>query len=249
MRDVTLYDTIGRTYGATRRADPRIAALISAALADASSVVNVGAGTGSYEPPRTVVAVEPSRVMISQRPAVAAPAVQSVAERLPLRDNCADAALAVLTIHHWRDLPAGIAEMRRIARRRLVFFSWDPARFARFWLLSEYLPEHARIDAAMAVPIGRLITLLANPVITPVPVPHDCSDGFAAAYWRRPHAYLDPVVRAGMSLFSGDRAELAAPGLARLAADLNSGRWQHRHADMLQREELDVGYCLITSDP
>jgi SAM-dependent methyltransferase len=249
MQDVTLYDAIGRTYGATRRADPRIAALISAALADASSVVNIGAGTGSYEPPQTVVAIEPSLVMIGQRPAVAAPAVQSVAERLPLRDDCADAALGVLTIHHWRDLTAGIAEMRRIARRRLVIFSWDPARVAQFWLLSEYLPENARIDTEMAVPIGRLTPLLANPVITPVPVPHDCSDGFAAAFWRRPHAYLDPVVRAGMSLFAGDREELAAPGLARLADDLNSGRWQQRHADLLQREELDVGYCLITSEP
>jgi SAM-dependent methyltransferase len=248
MRYVALYDTAGRTYSATRRADPRIAALISAALADVGSVANIGAGTGSYEPPQTVVAIEPSPVMIGQRPAAAAPAVQSVAERLPLRDDCADAALAVLTIHHWRDLTAGIAEMRRIARRRLVFLTWDPGKIAGFWLFSEYLPELARIDAEMAVPLGRLTALLTNPVIAPVPVPHDCSDGFAAAFWRRPEAYLDPVVRAGMSLFAGDRDKLGHQGLARLADDLGSGRWAERHADLLQREELDPGYRLITAE-
>jgi SAM-dependent methyltransferase len=249
MRDVALYDTVGRTYRATRRADPRIEALISAALADADSVINIGAGTGSYEPPQTVVAIEPSLVMISQRPAATAPAIRSVAEQLPLRDKCADGALGVLTIHHWRDLPAGIAEMRRIARRRLVVLTWDPAKIANFWLLSEYLPESARIDAELAVPIGRLTALLADPVITPVPVPHDCSDGFAAAFWRRPEAYLDPVVRAGMSIFSRGGEELAAVGLARLADDLDSGRWAERHAGLLQREELDVGYCLIAAQP
>lgn len=245
---MALYDTVGQTYRATRRADPRIAALISGALADTDSVVNIGAGTGSYEPPQTVVAIEPSNVMIAQRPTGAAPAIQAVAEHIPLGDDCADAALAVLTIHHWRDLEAGVAEMRRIARRRLVFFTWHPGDIAKFWLLSEYLPEHERIDAQMAAPIGRLTTLLSNPVITPVPVPHDCADGFFAAFWRRPEAYLDPVVRAGMSLFGGDREELAAPGLARLADDLSSGRWQERHADLLQREELDLGYCVITAD-
>lgn len=246
MTDVALYDTLGRTYRATRHADPRIATLIDGALADAGSVVNIGAGTGSYEPPQTVVAIEPSLIMIGQRPAGAAPAIQSVAERLPLKDECADAALAVLTIHHWHDLAAGIGEMRRIARR-LVFLTWDPGKIAKFWLLSEYLPEHARIDAEMAVPIGRLTALLDKPVVTPVPVPHDCTDGFAAAFWRRPQAYLDPTVRAGMSLFGGDREDLAAPGLARLADDLSSGRWQREHADLLQRDQLDLGYCLITA--
>jgi SAM-dependent methyltransferase len=245
---VALYDIAGRTYGATRQADPRIAALISGALADAGSVVNIGAGTGSYEPPQTVVAIEPSLVMIGQRPAGSAPAVQSVAEQIPLRDNCADAALAVLTIHHWHDLAAGLGEMRRIARRRLVFLSWDPVRLSRYWLLAEYLPENARIDAELAVPLGRLTALLSNPVSTPVPVPGDCRDGFAAAYWRRPEAYLDPVVRAGISLFSAGGEELARPGLARLADDLDSGRWAERHADLLDRDELDVGYVLITAD-
>jgi SAM-dependent methyltransferase len=247
MPDVALYDTVGRTYHATRRADSRIAAMIFAALGDADSVVNIGAGTGSYEPPQTVLAIEPSPVMIAQRPAGAAPAIQSVAEHLPLRDDCADAALAVLTIHHWTDLPAGVAEMGRIARR-LVFLSWDPAKIAGYWLMSEYQPELARIDAELAVPISRLTGLLANPVVTPVPVPHDCTDGFAAAFWRRPEAYLDPAVRAGMSLFARAADDAASPGLARLADDLRSGRWQEAHADLLDLDELDVGYRLITAD-
>lgn len=175
---MALYDTIGRTYRVTRRADPRIAAAIIDALGDASNVINVGAGSGSYEPAQTIAAVEPSPVMIAQRPEGAPGAVQATAERLPLRDNCADAALAVLTVHHWSDVVAGVAQMRRIARRRLVFFTWDPRAFARFWLLSEYLPVAAEIDAALAVPVHVLSGLLRGAQIRPVPVPHDCSDGF-----------------------------------------------------------------------
>lgn len=242
------YDTVGRTYQVTRRADPRIATLIDDALAGTGSVVNIGAGTGSYEPPQTVLAIEPSLVMIAQRRATAAPAIQSVAEQLPLRDDCADAALAVLTIHHWTDLSAGVAEMRRVARRRLVFLTWDPVKIASYWLMSEYVPELARIDAEMAVPIGRLTELLTNPVVTPVPVPHDCTDGFAAAFWRRPEAYLDPTVRAGITLFTRTADEAAGPGLARLADDLRSGRWQHEHANLLDVGELDVGYRLVSAD-
>jgi SAM-dependent methyltransferase len=244
---VALYDEFGRTYSSTRRPDPRIGTLITRALADAATVVNIGAGTGSYEPRQTVVAIEPSQVMISQRPSSAAPAIRSVAEHIPLRNDCADAALAVLTIHHWADLEAGIAEMRRIASRSLVFLTWDADKIAKFWLLAQYLPEAARTDAELAVPICRLTALLDSPVITPVPVPHDCADGFAAAYWRRPSAYLDPTVQAGISLFARTDPELLRPGLTKLAADLDSGRWQEDHDDLLHRDELDLGYCLITA--
>jgi len=243
-----LYDNLGRTYSSTRRPDPRIAAIISAALGDCPTVVNIGAGTGSYEPAETVVAIEPSLVMIDQRPPGAAPALRAVAEHIPLRDNCADAALAVLTIHHWRDLHAGIAEMHRVARRRLVFLTWDPDVIGEaFWLLSDYLPEARRTDAELAVPLDRLTALLDRPVVTAVPVPHDCVDGFGAAFWRRPAAYLDPAVQAGMSLFALTDPSLVGPGLARLAADLNSGRWQLQYADLLDRNELDVGYRLVTA--
>jgi len=245
---VVRYDELGRTYGATRRADPRIAARISAALADSSTVLNIGAGTGSYEPVQTIAAVEPSPVMIRQRPAGAAPVVQAVAEHIPLRDDCADAALAVLTIHHWTDLAAGIAEMRRVARRRLVFLTWDAqAMGAAFWLLSEYLAEARAVDAALAVPMHRLTALLDDVVVEPVPVPHDCVDGFGAAFWRRPEAYLDATVQAGMSLFALADPALLQPGLARLAADLASGRWHAEHAELLRRDEFDVGYRLVTA--
>jgi SAM-dependent methyltransferase len=245
---VALYDELGRTYNATRHADPRIAAIIAAALAGNPTVINIGAGTGSYEPVQTVAAIEPSPVMISQRPAGAAPVIQAAAEHIPLRDDCVDAALAVLTIHHWTDLAAGIAEMRRIARRRLVFLTWDPDVIGEaFWLLAEYLPEARAVDAALAVPITRLTALLDDPVIEPVPVPADCTDGFGAAFWRRPDAYLDPTVQAGMSLFAKSDQALLRPGLARLAADLASGRWYNEHAELLNLDELDVGYRLVTA--
>lgn len=243
-----LYDDLGRTYSSTRRPDPRIAAVIESALASASTIVNIGAGTGSYEPAQTVVAIEPSLVMIGQRPSGSAPVLRAAAEHLPLRDDCADAALAVLTIHHWSDLEAGLAEMHRVARQRLVFLTWDADLIGeRFWLLSEYLPAARKADAELAVPLDRLVRLLDDPVIRPVPVPHDCADGFGAAFWRRPEAYLDPAVRAGMSLFAKADQSLLGPGLARLAADLASGRWQDEHADLLKAGELDLGYRLIVS--
>ena len=174
--------------------------------------------------------------------------LRAAAEHLPLRDDCADAALAVLTIHHWSDLEAGLAEMHRVARQRLVFLTWDADLIGeRFWLLSEYLPAARKADAELAVPLDRLVRLLDDPVIRPVPVPHDCADGFGAAFWRRPEAYLDPAVRAGMSLFAKADQSLLGPGLARLAADLASGRWQDEHADLLKAGELDLGYRLIVS--
>jgi SAM-dependent methyltransferase len=243
------YDRLGRAYSVTRRADPRIASAIARELEDARSVVNVGAGTGSYEPPQTVVAIEPSLTMIGQRPAAAAPVIQAVAEHLPLRDKSVDATLAVLTIHHWTDIDAGIAEMRRIARRRIVLLTWDPSKMRTdFWLMSEYLPGAAAADAALAVPLDRLTALLGGAVVTPVPVPHDCADGFGAAFWRRPAAYLDPAVQAGMSFMTLISPELLRPGLDRLAADLASGQWASEHADLLHREELDLGYRLVTAD-
>lgn len=247
---MALYDKLGRTYSATRRADPRIAAIIEAALADNRTVINIGAGTGSYEPVQTVAAIEPSPVMIAQRPAAAAPAIQAAAEHIPVRTNCVDAALAVLTIHHWTDLAAGLAEMRRIARQRLVFLTWDPDVIGEaFWLLAEYLPQARATDAALAVPMHRLSALLDDPVIEPVPVPADCTDGFGAAFWRRPDAYLDPAVQAGMSLFAKTDQALLRPGLTRLAADLDSGRWHDEHAELLDLDELDLGYRLVTAAP
>ena len=247
---MALYDAIGRTYRSTRRADPRIATAVNIAVGDVGSVVNVGAGAGSYEPAQTVLAVEPSSVMIEQRPAGGAPVVQAVAESLPLADKSVDAALAVLTVHHWSDVAAGVAEMRRVARHRLVFFTWRPEKTAVFWLLAEYLPAAAATHAQHAVPVEVLTGLLpdAASTVEAVPVPHDCLDGFAAAYWRRPQAYLHPQVRAGISMLAGTDEDALRPGLARLDHDIRSGRWAARHAALLELEALDVGYCTVAVD-
>ncbi|RPE38989.1 methyltransferase family protein [Streptomyces sp. Ag109_O5-1] len=245
---MTTYDRIGATYNHTRRADHRIAVKIHEALGDVGTVINVGAGAGSYEPPQTMLAVEPSAVMIAQRPAGSARALQASAESIPIADDSADAAMAILTVHHWTDLEAGIGELLRIARQRVVIFTWDQAVFRRFWLLDEYLPEVAAFTDTQAVPIDRLIALLGDARVERVPVPHDCIDGFGAAFWCRPEAYLDPHVRAGISMLAQTGEEVLRPGLTRLSSDLSSGLWQERHADLLDRETLDVGYRLLVAD-
>lgn len=242
------YDRIGATYRSTRRPDPRIASQVHAALTAMDTVVNVGAGTGSYEPAQTVVAVEPSMVMIGQRPAGSAPCVRALAEALPLRDKCVDAAMALLTVHHWSDVATGIRQLRRVARHRIVVLTWDQSIIEDFWLLREYLPDAARINEELHVPIARLVELLGGAHVQTVPIPHDCTDGFGAAYWRRPHAYLDPTVRAGISMLAYAPSDRLAAGLERLAADLRSGLWQQRHSALLDRQALDVGYRLLVSD-
>lgn len=236
-----LYDTIGLNYQDLRRPDPRIAAVIDAALGDARTVVNVGAGTGSYEPAhRQVTAVEPSAAMITKRAPGAAKAVQASADDLPFADDAFDAAMAVLTIHHWPDKSAGLRELRRVTRGPIVLLTFDPA--SRPWL-TDYLPELATLDEANMPAMSDYARWLGPVSIAPVPVPHDCSDGFLYAYWRRPAAYLDPVIRSGSSSF------WALPnldeGLNRLEADLRSGAWQARHAELLDAETYDAGYRLV----
>ncbi len=239
-----LYDTIGLNYQDLRRPDPRIAAVIDAALGDARTVVNVGAGTGSYEPAhRQVTAVEPSAAMITKRAPGAAKAVQASADDLPFADDAFDAAMAVLTIHHWPDKSAGLRELRRVTRGPIVLLTFDPA--SRPWL-TDYLPELATLDEANMPAMSDYARWLGPVRIAPVPVPHDCSDGFLYAYWRRPAAYLDPVIRSGSSSF------WALPnldeGLSRLEADLRSGAWQARYASLLDAETYDAGYRLVIAD-
>ncbi|MER7001305.1 methyltransferase domain-containing protein [Streptomyces sp. NPDC000410] len=187
--------------------------------------------------------------MIAQRPAGSARALQASAESLPLADDSADAAMALLTVHHWTDLEAGVGELLRIARRRVVILTWDQTIFCKFWLLDEYLPEAAAFDDTRAVAIDRLIALVGGAArIETVPVPHDCTDGFGGAFWRRPEAYLDPEVRAGISMLAQTGEEVLRPGLARLSDDLASGLWHTRHAGLLNRETLDIGYRLVIAD-
>ena len=241
-----LYDQIGVGYAAMRRPDPRIAAHIGAALGDARTVVNVGAGAGSYEPSdRDVVAVEPSAVMVAQRRPGSAPAVRGVADALPFPDAAFDAALAILTLHHWPSWRRGLAELRRVARRRVVLFTWDPA-CEGFWLVRDYFPEILEIDRPR-FPAPAAVSEILGPVeVRPVPVPADCTDGFLGAYWRRPAAYLDTGVRAAISVLAGVGDD--DPRLARLAADLASGAWERRNGPLLALSELDIGYRLVIAD-
>jgi SAM-dependent methyltransferase len=241
------YDVIGRTYAHTRTTDPRIAAAIWDALGDARTVVNVGAGTGNYEPPdREVTAVEPSAVMLAQRPPEAAPAIQGSAEALPFEDASFDAAMAVLTLHHWSDWRAGLEELRRVARR-VVVLSWDPSFAGRLWISAEYFPQLIDEDVEHFPSLADQAGALRALRVTAVPIPHDCRDGFYGAHWRRPEAYLDPVVRAGISTMAKRAPGELDAGLARLADDVRTGAWAERHADLLALDELDLGYRLLVS--
>lgn len=237
-----LYDRIGVGYSARRRPDPRIGAHILAALGPARTVVNIGAGSGSYEPAdRSVVAVEPSAEMVRQRKQ-AGPAVRAFADRLPFPRGAFDAALAILTIHHWPDWRRGITEMRRVARDRVVIFTKDPA-FNGFWLAREYFPEIIEIDSPIFPAVAEIERALGPAEVRAVPVPADCWDGFMGSYWRRPEAFLDAGVRGAISTFT--KMKHAESGLERLRADLADGSWRKRHEALLSLDELDVGYRLI----
>jgi SAM-dependent methyltransferase len=242
------YDRIGIDYQLTRQPDPRIAHRITNALGDSRSVVNVGAGTGSYEP-RThrLIAVEPSATMIQQRPPGAAPAVQAIAESLPLGDGAMDSALAILTLHHWSDPHRGLAQMRRVAKKRIVILTWDQDIFEAFWLIRDYFSCIREVDRPRALAIADIVSVLGREEVLPVPVPHDCVDGFLGAFWRRPEAYLDPRVRAGISAFAAMPPRACDEGLRRLVADLETGVWQDRHRDLLRLNELDLGYRLVVA--
>jgi len=244
----TRYDVIGTSYTRTRRPDPRIAAKINAALGDAATLVNVGAGTGNYEPEdRVVVAVEPSATMIAQRPPGAAPVLRAFAEALPFADGSFDASLAVFTVHHWPDPERGLAELGRIARRQ-VFLSFDSGFNHGFWLVSEYFPEIDALDTSSephsSVGIARVLDVQS---VEPVPVPADCIDGFAACFWNRPEAYVDPDVQAGISCLAMLAPDVLARGTERLRADLASGAWDERHGHLRSMSEIDVGYRLIVA--
>jgi SAM-dependent methyltransferase len=243
------YDRLGRGYANVRRADPRIAARIDAALGDARTVVNVGAGAGSYEPPsREVIAVEPSAVMIAQRPEGAAPAVQAGAEDLPFDDDSFDAGMAVLTAHHWSDLEAGLRELRRVARRRIVMVAFDPEALAELWIARDYFPKMLGLKRRAGAASGNLMALLPNASSSPLPVPRDCEDHFFAALWARPEMLFDEEIVRPMWVWQQISEEARRTGRARLAADLESGAWEERYGELRQRPELDVGLRIVVSD-
>jgi SAM-dependent methyltransferase len=238
-----LYDSIGLNYADLRKPDTRIAKAIIEALGASKSVVNVGAGTGSYEPTdRQVIAVEPSIEMIRKRSCKAAPAVQASAEDLPFEDDSFDAAMAILTIHHWHDKPKGLCELRRVACGRVVLLTFDPA--SRPWL-AEYVPELAALDEAQMPLLDEYEKWLGPVRIQPLLIPHDFRDGFLYAYWRRPQAYLDPRLRSGSSSFWA--LPDVSRGIARLSDDLETGEWARRYANLLESEAYDAGYRLVVT--
>jgi SAM-dependent methyltransferase len=244
-----VYDRIGPDYATHRRADARWAALINRALGDARRVINVGAGTGSYEPPAPtqVVAVEPSVVMIGQRSTGTAPVVRASGTALPIGTDSFDAALAVLTLHHWGDWSAGLTELARVAPHRVIL-TIDFEIHALFWLLEDYLPEVAEVerrlrptpaDIADVIPVTQTVTL---------PLPPDLADGVLGCFWRQPEAYLDPVVRANTSPLALADPAVVGVGMRRLASDLANGRWHERHGHLFDVDQLDLGYRLLISD-
>ena len=247
MSSSQLYDTIGTTYSLTRRTDPRIAERIWSALGDAETILNVGAGTGSYEPPdREVLAVEPSELMRSQRVRGAAPCLAGVAENLPFEDQSFDAAMAVCSVHHWKDPIAGLREMRRVARRVVVFL-FDTSDPNLFWMTRDYLPEFAGVRG---VRVLAALPRLADSIgarLEPVPIPWDCVDGFFEAYWRRPEAYLSEDVRRGVSVWAsvGPAAEQRA--VKRLSDDLASGRWADLNRDIVDLDAAELGARLLVA--
>lgn len=242
------YERIGVGYARRRQPDPRIAALVRDALAGSRRVLNVGAGSGSYEPTdRSVFAVEPSSVMVRQRPPGSAPAVQAVAERLPFPGNSFDGVMAILTVHHWNDRQAGYAELRRVAHRRVVL-TYDPAIHNDFWLIRDYIPEVAALENRRVPTIAEVAEGIgANRVVSAL-VPHDCVDGVLPANWRRPHAYLDPHVRRAASGLAQADQRAVDRGIDRLQRDLASGRWQQRYSALLESDTFDAGFRILISD-
>jgi SAM-dependent methyltransferase len=239
-----LYDRIGTTYSVTRRTEPRIAEQLWSALGDAQTVLNVGAGTGSYEPPdRDVTAVEPSAVMRAQRPDGAARCIAASAEDLPFEDQSFDAAMAFATVHHWQDPIAGLREMQRVARRVVVFTcdTNDASWRNRFWLTRDYLREVAYSPVGIATELATAI----GARMERVPIPWDCIDGFFEAYWRRPAAYLDERVRRGCSVWTAVGPAVEERAVRDLRADLASGRWAERNRDLLELEAAELGLRLL----
>jgi len=243
---MALYDQIGQGYRTTRRSDPEINRQIAEALAGATDIVNIGAGAGSYEPPHIkLVAVEPSSVMIAQRPLAAHPVVQAAAEDLPFADQSFSHALAVLSMHHWHDKKRAFQEVRRVARDRFVALTYVPDAVS-FWLTADYFPEINENDRAIFPTLADLEAFFGPLTVTPLMVPEGCMDGFLGAFWKRPEAYLLPRIRAGISAFSA--LSSLQEGLDKLQRDLESGVWHSRYSHLAEATELDVGYRLVSID-
>jgi SAM-dependent methyltransferase len=244
------YDVIGADYAATRREDPRIAALIHAALGGARTVVNVGAGTGSYEPrDRHVVAVEPSEVMIAQRDPTLPPAIRGGAYPLPFEDRSVDAAMAILTIHHWdKDQEPGVREMRRVARGPVVILTFDPEVSARMWLIADYLPEVAELDRRIFPAPETLAQWLGAEVdVHEMPIPRDTPDWMLGSFWAHPERVLDAQARNSTSGFARMPPEVVARVVESVDRDLHDGIWDARHGHLRELDVYDAGLRLLVA--
>jgi ubiquinone/menaquinone biosynthesis C-methylase UbiE len=240
---VPKYDKIGSGYASRRRADPRLAARIREAIGSASSVLNIGAGAGSYEPSDCqVVALEPSDVMLTQHPGHRR--VRGLAEYLPFRDEAFDAAMAILTVHHWSDLSAGLSEMRRVSRRQVVF-TWDPDHAGKLWITTDYVPAIDELESSRFATLRRIVDALHAHTVVPFEIPHDFIDGFQGAFWRRPEMFLDPEVRAASSTFVSLPPELVEPGIEQLRHDLHTGKWHATYAELLGQDSADLGHRIV----
>jgi SAM-dependent methyltransferase len=244
------YETHGTGYAVQRRTDPRIAALVHAAFGDARTVLNVGAGAGSYEPDdRYVVAVEPSAAMRAQRPPTAVPALDATAEALPFDDDTFDAALASVTVHQWSDAAQGLAELRRVARGPVVVLTFDGDALDTHWL-ADYAPELIAAERRRYPPIADIAAAIGRATdVLPVPVPHDCVDGFTEAYYARPEMFLRPEVRAAQSAWGFIDAEATARAVDRLRDDLASGAWDARYGRFRTQPEFVGSLRLIVGRP
>ncbi len=243
------YDRIGLSYSEVRRADPRFEAAIRRALNDAKRVLNIGAGAGSYEPSdHEIIAIEPSPVMIAQRPADAAPAIQGTAESLPLEDKSVDATMGVFTMQHWDDVDRGLAEVLRVTRERIVFLTLDLDVTAEMWLCRDYLPEIVEHDRETFPTIAHLQDVLPGLQVDTVLVPGDCTDSFCVALWSRPEAHLDPAVRRASSIWHLLAPSVVDSGLDRLRRDLENGEWDRRYGQLRTQATLDVGVRLVKAE-
>ena len=239
-----IYDQIGHGYTQQRRTDPRIYSLIRKSLEGCASIINVGAGAGSYEATDVpVIAVEPSFRMIAQR-IDSTNVVQAAAEALPFQDNAADAVTAFLTIHHWKNYKQGLEECARVARKQVTLLTWDPES-AGFWLVQDYFPEIIATDRTIFPLMEDIRSIVGSISVLPVPIPADCVDGFFGAYWQRPAEYLKESVRSGMSSFA--RMQDVAARVGALQKDIENGSWQRRHGKLLKQDALDIGYRLVTA--
>ncbi|MEL6545650.1 MAG: methyltransferase domain-containing protein [Myxococcota bacterium] len=241
MIPTTNYDEAAPSYATHRRPDPRIARELRHAIGDAKSVVNVGAGMGAYEPrDLDVTPVEPSQ--LGQRHPARERVVRASAENLPFDDDSFDVSLAILTVHHWHDLDAGLLEMRRVARRRIVILTWDP-QAPEFWLTRDYFPDILETDLKIFPRLDRPFGPLKTPSVRPIPIPFDCQDGFLGAYWRRPERYLDPSAREAISTFG--KITRVEERVEKLRTDIESGAWRRRNSELLDAEVWDIGYRLL----